>query len=164
MFDLPTFTVIHTVLSVIALLLGLVSIGGLLSGKSLSAVDLPYLLTSVATSITGFGFPFEKFLPSHAVGILSLVALAVAIYARTGGRLERWGRSYAVSITVSVYFLAFVGVAQSFTKVEVLHAAAPTLAEGPFVATQAGVLILFVLLGIGAARIFPRGLIVPRAV
>jgi hypothetical protein len=164
MFDLPTFTIIHTVLSVIALLLGLVSIGGLLGGKSIAAVDVPYLLTSVATSVTGFGFPFEKFLPSHAVGILSLIALAVAIYARTGGRLDLWRRSYAVAMTISVYFLVFVSVAQSFTKVEVLHAAAPTLAEPPFALVQGGVMILFVLLGIGAARIFPRAPIVARAI
>ncbi|MDB5971924.1 MAG: hypothetical protein JWQ90_4374 [Hydrocarboniphaga sp.] len=159
MFDSSTFTIIHTVLSVVALLLGLVSIGGLLSGKSLSAIDLPYLATSVATSVTGFGFPFLKFLPSHGVGILSLIALTIAVYARTVGKLEGgWRWKYAVSTTVSVYFLVFVGVAQSFTKVELLHAAAPTLAEGPFVATQAGVLLLFVLLGVGAVRMAPRGL------
>jgi hypothetical protein len=163
MFDLPTFTVIHTVISVAALLLGLVAIGGLLGGKSVASVDLPYLLTSIAASITGFGFPFEKLLPSHIVGILSLIALAVAVYARTGARLDTWRRSYAVSMSISVYFLVFVSVAQSFGKVPVLHAAAPTLAEPPFVAVQAGVLILFVLLGIGAARIYPRGLIVARA-
>ncbi|WP_428310426.1 hypothetical protein [Hydrocarboniphaga sp.] len=162
MFDLTTFTIIHTALSVIALLLGLVSIGGLLGGKSVSAVDVPYLLTSVATSVTGFGFPFVKFLPSHAVGILSLIALAVAIYARSGGRLAHWGRSYAVSITISVYFLVFVSVAQSFSKVDVLRAAAPTLAEPPFTLVQGGVLILFVLLGIGAARIFPRAPLLAR--
>lgn len=163
MFDLTTFTIIHTVLSVVALLLGLVSIGGLLGGRSIASVDLPYLLTSVATSVTGFGFPFVKLLPSHVVGILSLITLAVAVYARSGGRLDQWRRTYALAITVSVYFLVFVSVAQSFSKVEVLHAAAPTLAEPPFTLVQGGVLMLFVLLGIGAARIFPRAPVMARA-
>lgn len=158
MFDLTTFTVIHTAISVVALLLGLVAIGGLLTGRSLPAVDWPYLATSVATSVTGFGFPFVKFLPSHGVGILSLIALTVAIYARTAGKLQGgWRWKYAVSMTVSVYFLVFVAVAQAFIKVEVLRASAPTQAEPPFALTQAGVLLLFLLLGVGAARWFPRG-------
>ncbi len=41
-----------------------------------------FLVKTVATSVTGFGFPFHHLLPSHKVGIISLVVPLVAILAR----------------------------------------------------------------------------------
>jgi len=46
---------------------------GLLGGKRLDGWTALFLVTTVLTSVTGFLFPFHKFLPSHGVGIVSLV-------------------------------------------------------------------------------------------
>jgi hypothetical protein len=64
---------------------------GLLTAKRLDDWTALFLVTTVSTSVTGFSFPFHKFLPSHGVGIVSLVVLAVAILARYSRRLA--GRS-----------------------------------------------------------------------
>ncbi len=74
-FGLTTFTLIHVVLSLVGIFAGLVVAGGLVAGKRLDGWTGVFLVTTVATSVTGFGFPFVAFLPSHAVGIISLVVL-----------------------------------------------------------------------------------------
>jgi hypothetical protein len=55
---------------------------GLLSGKGLDRWTALFVLTTVLTSVTGFFFPFDHLLPSHKVGIISLLVLAFAILAR----------------------------------------------------------------------------------
>jgi hypothetical protein len=153
--NLSTFTTIHTVLSLVALVSGIVVVIGLLQGRIHGLWTTLYLVTSVATSVTGFGFPFDRFLPSHWVGVISLVLLAAALLARYGFHLAgAWRWVYAVSIVISVYFLAFVTVVQLFRKVPALHALAPTESEAPFAGAQLVVLAIFVWLAIAAARKF----------
>jgi hypothetical protein len=102
--------------------------------------------------VTGFGFPFDHLLPSHKVGIVSLVVLAVAIVARYPLHLAgAWRRVYVVCAAVALYLNVFVGVVQAFLKVPVLKAMAPKQTEPPFVIAQGVVLALFVVLGIVAA-------------
>ena len=79
---LTTFTLLHVVISLVGIISGLVVAGGLVAGKRLDGWTGVFLLTTAATSITGFGFPFVTFLPSHAVAILSLAVLPVVIVAR----------------------------------------------------------------------------------
>ena len=67
-FSLPTFTLIHVLLSVVGIVTGLVVAGGLAGGRQLDRWAVLFLVTTVATSATGFAFPFVTFLPSHAVG------------------------------------------------------------------------------------------------
>jgi hypothetical protein len=55
---------------------------GFLTGKRLDGLTALFLTTTVLTSVSGFGFPFDHLLPSHKVAIISLVILAVAIPAR----------------------------------------------------------------------------------
>jgi len=87
----------------------------------------------VLTSVSGFGFPFEHLLPSHKVGILSLVILAVAIPARYAFHLAgRWRAIYIVGAATALYLNVFVLVFQSFLKVPALRALAPTQQEPPF--------------------------------
>lgn len=143
-FNLSTITAVHTALSIIAIAFGVIVLIALVRGRVLPGWTSWYLATSVATSVTGFFFPFVKLLPSHVVGVLSLIALAVAIQARHGAQLVgRWRASYAVSCMVSIYFLVFVAIAQAFTKVPALHALAPTLAEPPFAIANGVVLLAF---------------------
>jgi hypothetical protein len=155
--DLLTLTSIHTALSLIALLAGIVVTGALLNGRTPPGWTAAYLITGVLTSATGFLFPFVKFLPSHGFSIICLVLLAVAIYALYSKQLAgSWSWIYAASIVATVYLDAFVGVVQSFIKVPLLASLAPTQSEPPFAVVQGILLLMFVVLGIGAARAMRR--------
>jgi hypothetical protein len=81
-FDLPMFTLIHVVISVLGIIAGLVVVGGLLADARLNGWTAIFLLTTILTSVTGFGFPFTKVAPPHIVGALSLVVLALCLVAR----------------------------------------------------------------------------------
>jgi hypothetical protein len=147
-----TFTIVHVLLSLVGIGSGLVVVFGLLAGKRLDGWTAVFLATTVATSVTGFGFPFDHLLPSHKVGIVSLLVLAVAILARYSFRLAgAWRRVYAVCAVLALYLNVFVGVVQAFLNVPALKALAPQQTEAPFVVAQAGVLVLFVVLGSLAA-------------
>jgi hypothetical protein len=75
--------------------------------------------------VTGFGFPFDRLLPSHKVGILSLLVLAVAIVARYIFHLAgAWRGMYVVSAAVALYLNVFVLVVQLFA-IAVHHVLGP---------------------------------------
>lgn len=153
MFNLSAFTAVHTGLSLVALVTGILVVLGLIRGQLQGTTSALYFVTSVLTSVTGFGFPFTKFLPSHGVGILSLLALAVALYARYAAHLAgAWRSSYVVATSISVFFLAFVTVAQAFAKVPALHALAPTQAEPPFAIAEGITLLVFIGLTVVARK------------
>ncbi len=118
-------------------------------------MDRSVIATTVATSVTGFLFPFQKLLPSHIVGIVSLVILAIAIVARYFRHLTgSWRWIYVVSAVISLYLNVFVLVAQLFQKAPALKAIAPTQSEPPFLIVQLIVMALFVVLGVFAVRRF----------
>ena len=149
---LETYTLVHVLISLVGIGAGLVVMFGLLAGKRLDGWTALFLVSTVATSVTGFGFPFDHLLPSHKVGIVSLVVLAVAILARYPLHLAgRWRRVYVICASIALYLNVFVGVVQAFLKVPVLKAMAPKQTEPPFVVAQGAVLALFVVLGIVAA-------------
>jgi len=148
---MTTFTIIHVIISLIGIGSGLLVVGGLLSGGKLSGWTAVFLATTVATSATGFGFPFTKFLPSHAVGIVSLLVLAVAIAARYAYRLRGfWRPTYVITAVVALYLNVFVLIVQTFLKVPALIASAPTQTAPPFAIIQLIALAAFILLGIMA--------------
>jgi hypothetical protein len=152
---LTTYTLVHVVISLVGIASGLVVLYGLLRGRDLDRWTLLFLTTTVLTSVTGFGFPFQRFLPSHAVGIVSLIALALAIYARYPRRLAgAWRRIFVVGAVLSLYLNVFVLVVQLFLKVPALNALAPTQSEPPFQLTQLVFLLLFVVLGVMAVMRF----------
>jgi len=150
-----TFTLVHVLLSLIGIGAGLVVMAGLLTGRSLNGWTGLFLFTTVATSVTGFGFPFDRLLPSHKVGIISLVVLVVAILARYALHLRGpWRWIYVVCAMVALYLDVFVGVVQAFLRIPLLHAMAPQQTESPFVVVQLVGLALFGLLTIVAATRF----------
>jgi hypothetical protein len=150
-----TFTLVHVLLSLVGIASGVVVMFGLLARKPLDGWTALFLATTVATSVTGFGFPVDHLLPSHKVGIISLVVLAVAILARYALHLAgAWRRIYVVCAAVALYLNVFVGVVQAFQKVPALEAMAPRQTEPPFVVTQLVVLALFIVLAIVAAKRF----------
>lgn len=153
MFDPTTLVGFHTWLSLIALAAGAVVMIALIRGLPRPAWTAVFLLTAVATSATGFALPFTNVLPSHIVGGIALVVLAVALLAQYRFRLAgAWRWIYAVSAITSAYLLAFVAVAQAFLKIPALKALAPTASEAPFAATQLVLLALFIALAVAAVR------------
>ena len=153
---LSAFTLFHVVLSLAGILLGFVVMAGFLSAKRSNGWTGLFLTTTVLTSLTGFLFPFHKFLPSHAVGIVSLVVLVVTIPALYVFHLAGpWRRTYVIGAVIALYLNVFVLVAQLFMKVPALKALAPTQSEPPFLGTQVVVMLIFIVLGVFAAKRFP---------
>jgi hypothetical protein len=150
-----TFTLVHVWISLVGIGSGLIVLFGLLNAKRLDGWTGLFLATTVATSLTGFGFPFEQLLPSHKVGIISLVVLAIAILARYAFHLAgSWRWIYVVSALIALYLNVFVAIVQSFQKVTALKELAPTQSEPPFLVTHVVVLSLFIVLAIMAVKRF----------
>jgi hypothetical protein len=153
--SLSTFTQLHVALSLVGILTGLLVLASLLRSQVQGGVTAVFLITTILTSATGFLFPVKEILPSHIVGIISLVALAIAVFALYSRRLAgSWRWIYVAAAVLSLYLNVFVLVVQAFLKVPSLHALAPKGSEPPFVIAQLIVLVLFVWLGIRAARSF----------
>jgi len=151
--SVATFTLFHVVLSLVGIAAGVVVMFGLLSSKKLPALTAIFLWTTVLTSVTGYFFPRDHILPSHIVGALSLVILAVALYALYVRHLTgNWRWIYVVSAVVSLYLNVFVLVVQAFLKIEALKALAPTQAEPPFVIAQGVVLLSYIAVGFFAVK------------
>jgi hypothetical protein len=149
---MTTFTFLHVLLSLVGIFSGFVVVLGMLAAKRLDGWTALFLATTVLTSVTGFLFPFHRFLPSHGVGIVSMFALAFAIVARYGLKLAGpWRRIYVVSAVISLYLNVFVLIAQLFQKVPALKAMAPTQSEPPFLVSQLVCMAIFIVLGIAAA-------------
>ena len=145
---LSTITFVHVAISLFAIGAGFVVTHGFLKGRRLDGWNAAFLWTTVATSATGYLFPFEKLLPSHVLGAISLVVLGVAIYARNGQHLAgRWNSTYVVSAIAAFYLNFFVLVVQSFLKVPALKSLAPTQTEAPFAVAQLAVLVAYVVVG-----------------
>ena len=152
---LSVFTLFHVLLSILGILAGFVMVLGLLSVRRPETWTSIFLWTTVLTSVTGFLFPFHGFRPSYVVGMISLIVLALAIYALNGRKLEGgWRRTFVISSVTALYLNVFVLVAQLFMKVPALKALAPTQTEGPFKLTELTVLVIFIILGILATRRF----------
>jgi len=153
--DLTAFGWFHSIISLVAIVAGIVVVRDLLASKADGPWSLLYFITAIATSVTGFGFPFTKFLPSHGVGILSLIILFAAVLGRyVFNYAGAWRWIYAVGVTLGEFFLIFVLIAQAFAKVNALHALAPTQSEPPFAIAQGILLVIFVVLTIMAVRRF----------
>jgi hypothetical protein len=153
--NLPTYTLIHVVLSVVGIIAGLVVVGGLMAGVHFSRWVGLFLATTVLTNVTGFGFPFVTLLPSHIVGALSLVVLPVAIAALYWKHLAgAWRQVFVVLSVLSLYLNVFVLLAQLLQKIPVLAALAPNPQAPAFAVTQVLVLVLFVWLGWAAVKGF----------
>jgi hypothetical protein len=156
--SVAAFTEFHVILSLIGIISGIVVVLAMLGVNRAPTMTALFLLTTVATSATGFLFHFASFGPPEIVGVISLVVLAVAILALYTYKLAgSWRWIYVVSAVLALYLNVFVGVVQTFQKVPFFHALAPTQTEPPFAVAQGLVLIVFVALGIGAVRKFHPG-------
>jgi hypothetical protein len=148
---------LHVVISLIAIGAGIIVMFGMLGASKLPGLTAVFLLFTILTSVTGFLFPFEQLLPSHMIGILSLVLLLIACVALYGMKLAGlWRPVYVVTALASLYLNVFVLIIQGFLKVPALHEIAPgNPPMGPaFAAVQGIVLVFFVIVIVGAWRRF----------
>jgi hypothetical protein len=155
--SLAAFTKLHVIISLIGIVSGIVVMFRLLGSRRSPGWTALFLFTTILTSATGFLFPFTQLLPSHMIGIVSLVLLAIACLALYGMKLAGpWRWIYVVTAMVSLYLNIFVLIIQGFLKVPALHALAPSVppAEPPFAVAQGLVLLFFILVVIGAVRRF----------
>jgi len=147
--SLAAFTLLHVVISLIGIVAGLIAVAGWLKSDPSRTPTAVFLAATILTSATGFVFPFTKLLPSHIVGIISLVLLAIASFALFGRGLSGlWRPVFTVTATLSLYLNVFVLVVQSFLKIPVLNGWAPTQSEPAFLVAQGATLLAFLALTI----------------
>ena len=146
--SLAAFTQLHTIISLIAIATGLIALVAFTRGSWLATVMQIFVWTTVATTVTGFLFPFNGFTPAIGTGIVSSLVLVVLLFALYQSKLQGRARTvFAVTATISLYLNLFVLVVQSFLKIPALHALAPLGTEPPFAAAQGVVLIASIALG-----------------
>ena len=142
-------------LRLMGILSGLVVLFGMFSAKRLNGWTWFFMVTTLLTSVTGFFFPFHRILRSHILGVLSAIALVIAVYARYSRRLDgAWRSAYVMSAAIALHLNVFVWIAQLFPKVPSLKALAPTQSEPPFQVTQLIVMVIFITLSVFAVEGF----------
>jgi hypothetical protein len=152
---LTVFTLFHVALSLIGIATGFIALFGMLSSRYLIGWTRWFLITTIATSVTGYFFPVHKLMPSHIVGFISLIVLALACFALYKRKLAGgWRLTYVITAVIALYLNVFVLVVQLFEKVPSLKALAPTQTEPPFKIAQLAVLVIFAILGFIAAKKF----------
>ena len=150
-----TFTLLHVLISLVAIGSGLVLMYGLLNARRMDCLTAVFLTTTALTSLTGFFFPDEHITPAVVVGIRSVFVLVIAATARFAFHLSGiWRPTYVITAAIALYFNVFVFAVQAFEKVPALRALAPTQKEPPFGITQLLALILFVVATVYAVRRF----------
>jgi hypothetical protein len=162
--SLQTFTLVHVIITLIAIAAGLVVLLGMLGSHRLPGWTAIFLLTTVLTSVTGFMFPIHGFTPALGVGAISMVLLAIALFALYLKRLAgAWRWIYVVTAVTALWFNIFVLIVQSFEKVKLLNPLAPQVGP-PFpepvnthfvIAQAAGLIIVFGLDMIAAFKFRP---------
>lgn len=163
---LGQFTLLHVVISMIAIATGFGVLAGVLSSTRLPVWTALFWVFTVLTTITGFMFPLNGFTPALGTGIVAAVVFIPSLVGLYIYRLRgKWRWIYAAGAVVSLYLNVFVFIVQSFLKVPLLNALAPTGTEQPFALTQGAVLAVFVLIGIIATwRFRPAGSVATAAV
>src|SRR5215472_4616366 len=107
--SLSAFTTLHVVISLIAIVAGLIVMFGMLGPYHAGGLTGIFLLFTILTSVTGFMFPFNGVTPGIVVGIISCVLLAIACLALYGMKVSGiWRGIYAVTALLSLYLNVFV--------------------------------------------------------
>jgi hypothetical protein len=155
--SVPTFTLLHVLLSVVGIAAGLIVMERLLRNRALGMSNMIFLIATILTSASGFLFPPKGpgFTPGQILGVISLAMLLIAVVALyVGNLIGAWRWIYVVSAVMALYFNVFVGVVQAFAKVGRLRMLAPTQTEPPFALTQGAVLLFFLVVVVIALRRF----------
>lgn len=155
---LAQFTVFHVAISMLAVFVGFMVVGGMLSNTALTGWTVLFLILTILTNVTGFMFPINGITPGLAIGALSsllLIVALIALYARS--LVGPWRAIYVVTALLGLYFNVLVLIVQSFQKVSFLNPLAPTGSEPAVLIAQVVNLIAFVLIGwLAFGRFRPR--------
>ena len=156
-FDVSTLLGFHNAVSVAAIPLGLIVCWGFLNARAFPLITLLFLAALVATSVTGFLFPFTDFGPAHIIGAVSLVVLFVALLGRYVFRLRGpWRPVYVIAAVLALWLNVFVAIVQAFQKIPELNFFAPTGTELPFAIVQGVAFLAFGWVAVqGAQRFHP---------
>jgi hypothetical protein len=151
--SVEAFTTLHVIISLVAIAAGQVVLVAMAGNRHLEAMTGVFLLTTILTSVTGFFFPLKAIGPPHIFGVISLVALAVSLFALYARKLAGvWRPAYIVTALLSLYLNCVVLVVQVFQKIPFLNAFAPTGSEPAFMAAQGVTLLVIGYLGFLAVR------------
>jgi hypothetical protein len=154
-FGLSPQVFIHVVISLAAIAVGFVVIGGMLKSQRMPWWTAWFLALTVTTSTTGIVLPATKVLPGHILAALSFLSLGLAIYALYAKKLAgNWRAAYVFGAIISQYFNVFVLIVQSFLKITFLKPLAPTQTEPPFAIAQLVALVAFLVIGVLALKRF----------
>ena len=169
--SIANFTILHVVITLIAIASGFVVMFGMLGSNRLPGWTAIFWLTTVLTTVTGFMFLLSPGLvkdltPALGTGVVATVVFLVgllALYAKD--LIGKWRWLYALTAIVSLYLNVFVLIVQSFEKLKFLNPAVPMV--GPpfaeptmthFAIAQGVALLFFVIVGLLAAVRFRPGL------
>jgi hypothetical protein len=148
---LDYFTLIHILISIVGIVAGFGMLSGLMTGVVLPRWTAWFLWMTIATSVTGFFFPFKGMTPALVFGVLSLIVLTPTVYAVYVKQLAgRWRDVFIVTAIAALYLNFFVLIAQMFQKMPALITLAPTQSEPAFAVTQGVTLLAFIALGVTA--------------
>src|SRR5215470_7805360 len=96
--SVETFTFVHVVISLVGIMTGFIVVALMLQSAPIAGWNAFFLITTILTSVTGYFFPIKGLTPAHVVGAISLVLLAVALFAIYGKKLAgRWRATYVVT-------------------------------------------------------------------
>src|SRR5471032_3700537 len=102
--SIATFTILHVIITLIAIATGFIVMFGMVSSKMLSGWSAIFWLTTLLTSITGFMFPIHGFTPALGVGGFAMVILAIGLAALYAKHLMgSWRWIYTVTAVISLY-------------------------------------------------------------
>ena len=119
--SLENFTLLHVIISLVAIVSGIVVLIGMLRSQQMPGLTALFLLTTILTSATGFLFPIHGFTPALGVGAISLAILAVALLAAYVKRfVGAWRWIYVVAALTALWFNVFVLIVQAFLKLAVV--------------------------------------------
>lgn len=153
--SVETFTLLHVVLSLVAIATGFIVVLAMTGGRHLPLLAAVFLATTILTSVTGFFFPTGGVTPAQIFGYISLALLALAVLGLYVFRARGpWRWIFVVTAVAALFLNVFVAIVQAFQKLAVLQPLAPTQSEPPFLIAQGLALVLLLVLGLRAAHRF----------
>jgi hypothetical protein len=144
---------IHVAVSLVAIASSFVVIGGLVTNHRLNRWTAFCLLLTVVTTLTGLLLLVRGHAQPLITSIVSLVVLAIALFARYGrGMVESWRGIYVVTLMIALYLNVFILIVQMFHKLAALKPYASKLTL-----VQVIVALLFIASTVAALRKFRPG-------
>ena len=171
--SVPAFTLLHVVITLIAIVSGFVVVFGMIGSHRLPKTTSLFWTMTVLTTVTGFMFflsptQVKALTPAAATGIVATIVFVIGLLALYVKHLYgAWRWLYTGAATISLYLNVFVLITQSFGKLTFLNPAVTLKSMvGPpfgqptdfhFAIVQGVTLLIFLMLGIVTAWKFRRG-------